>query len=144
MSSDSQELPFETYEREVISPLRGHKLTPVEEYVAGLLLDTSKERPITNADIRARLMIRFDMKKINTRTIKRVIRSLRKAHIFPILALTQPPYGYWWSKSADELVEYYNDASSRAKDELQTLYWMVKVNHPDYVGQLRLEGAEDE
>lgn len=145
MEAAPEQLNFEVYEREIINPLRGHKLTPMEEYVASLLLDTSKDHPVTNEDMRTRVKMRFDLKKIDPRTIKAVIRSLRKFHHFPILARFTKPYGYWWCQSAEEMIEYYNDARARLLDEFHTLSLIIKTNFPDYAGQLKLEeGASNE
>lgn len=142
MSSRNQ-LSFEIYEKEVLNPLRGHNLTPVEEYVANLLLDASKQKPLRNSDICVRVKIRFEMKRLNPRTIKAVIRSLRKNHHFPVLASFIPPYGYWWCKSASEMMEYYEDAHARLKDELHTLSLMIRHNFPAYAGQLKLQEGEE-
>jgi hypothetical protein len=142
MEPSGNQLSFETYESEVINPLRGHKLTPMEEYISSLLLDTSKQKPITNEDIRARVKMRFNLKKLDPRTIKNVIRSLRKFHHFPILASFTKPYGYWWCQSAEQMVEYYNDARGRLLDEFHTLSVILRVNFPDYAGQLKLEEGD--
>jgi hypothetical protein len=141
---EQPELNFEVFESEVLSPLHGHKLTPFEQYIGSLLLHVTKEKPLSNDDLRTRVMMRFDLKRFNPRTIKTIIRSLRKFHHFPILASFTKPYGYWWCHSAEEMVAYYEDAQARLKDELHTLSQMIKHNFPDYAGQLRLEDTDDE
>jgi hypothetical protein len=139
MSGNKDQLSFEIYEKELLNPLRGHELTPAESFISSALLDTSQASPLTNADLRKRLKQAFDLKKVNARTIKSIIRSLRKNHHFPILASFKPPYGYWWCRSAKEMVEYYKEAEARLKDEWHTLSQLIRVNFPEYAGQLRLE-----
>ncbi|MGA9768841.1 MAG: hypothetical protein WBV94_07370 [Blastocatellia bacterium] len=143
-SSRTEQIGFETFEQEVLSPLHGHKLTPVEQYIASLLLHATMKKPLTNDDLRTRVMMKFDMKRPNPRTIKTIIRSLRKFHHFPILAHFQKPYGYWWCQSAKEMLAYYEDAQSRLKDELHTLSQLIKRNFPEYAGQLNLEDTCNE
>jgi hypothetical protein len=144
MTSGTEQLGFETYEREVLNPLRGHKLTPIEQYIASLLLETSKKKPLKNDDLRKRVIVRFNMNNVSPRSIKTVIRALRKFHHFPILASFTKPYGYWWCQSEKEMTAYYEDAQARLKDELHTLSQMIKHNFPEYAGQLKLEDASDE
>jgi hypothetical protein len=51
--TDQHELPFRTFEEELIDPLFGHELSDVEKYVANLLLDATTEKPIRMAEVMA-------------------------------------------------------------------------------------------
>ena len=134
------ELKFETFEAELLSPLGGHELTDVESFVASLLLSASRETPVgIKAIIQHVGRVKgFDLSE---RKVKSIIRSLRKDHAFPILASRQPPAGYWWCASAEEMTEFVESFKSQALDELHTLSKIVKHNYPALLGQLSLEDA---
>lgn len=126
------------FESELLNPLRGHDLSEEEAYVANLLLDASSEKPMDNDSIRRALEMKFD-RSCDARTIKKIIRTLRKEHAFPILARRIKPFGYWWCSSKLEMQEFIETFRSQALDELHTLSRIVKENFPELAGQLRLE-----
>ena len=134
----SEQLKFGLFERELINPLHGHELTVLETYIAGLLLDASSERPIDNESIRA-CVHRAIGQQITSRTVKSVIRDLRRNHHFPIISRRKPPGGYWWCSSPSEMNEYIRTFRSQAVDELHTLSLIVRANYPELAGQLVLE-----
>jgi hypothetical protein len=152
MSNDASQLSFEIFEREVLSPLAGHELSDLERFIANLLLDASSEKPLSNEEIGNQVQLHFIGTKDyrgerpGERTIKRVMRSLRRQHKFPIVArFEHEPYGYWWAKSAEEMLDYFKKAMGRLTDELGTIHGIIKANYPDYAGQLRLpEGFEEQ
>jgi hypothetical protein len=151
MDNDASQLSFEIFEREVLTPLAGHELTDLERFIANLLLDASSEKPLGNELIGDQVQLHFVGAKDyrgerpDERTIKKIIRSLRRNHKFPIVArFEQKPYGYWWAKSADEMLDYFNKAMGRLTDELGTIYGIIKSNYPDYAGQLRLPETFEE
>jgi hypothetical protein len=151
MQHDPEQLSFEIFEQEVLSPLAGHELTDLERFIANLLLDASSQKPLGNEEIGDQVQLHFAGQKNykderpDERTIKKIIRSLRRLHKFPIIArFDQKPYGYWWAKSAEEMLDYYNKAMGRLTDELKTIYGIIKANYPDYAGQLRLADALEE
>lgn len=151
MSDNDGQLSFEIYEREVLSPLAGHELTDLEQFIANLLLDASSEKPFSNEEIGVQVQLHFTSAKDykgerpNERTIKNIIRSLRRVHKFPIVArFEQKPYGYWWAQSAEEMLAYYKKAMGRLADELATIRGIIQVNYPEYAGQLTLPEVIEE
>lgn len=161
----SAQFKFEVFERELLNPLAGIKLTKAEEFVANLLLDATSEKPRTIAHIirvqpcfycdgacevpesSVRYMTCPDCKGtgsragqvLNERTVKDTVRALRKEHGLPILSRKHKPPGYWWCGSKKEMEEYIDRARSQPLDELHTLSKMVKQNYPELAGQLSLE-----
>src|SRR6185369_17654767 len=121
MTAIAEQRNFETFESELLNPLRGHYLTPLESYVASLLLDASKERPIDNESIRCSIGLRlteFHLRRApDQRTIKMIVRALRKAHAFPIISSRKRPAGYWWCHSAEEMKDFVETFRSQALDE---------------------------
>jgi hypothetical protein len=139
MSSNAPEqMSFEIYERELINPLHGHALSPLEQYVASLLLDASSEKPIGTTEIIAHVKLSLDL-KITRRVLSEVVRTLRKAHTFPIMSRRKQPAGYWWCQGKDEMIEFIETFKSQARDEMHTIGVMVRANYPELAGQLRLE-----
>lgn len=134
------ELKFEAFEAELLSPLGGHELTDLESFVASLVLDASRDFPIGIKTIIAHVR-QVKGSRLSERKVKRIIRSLRKVHAFPILASRQPPAGYWWCASAEEMTEFVEGFKAQALDELHTLSRIVKHNYPALLGQLSLEDA---
>ncbi|MET0466896.1 MAG: hypothetical protein ABW007_27290 [Chitinophagaceae bacterium] len=85
-------MKFETFEDELLQPLRGHELTDVETFVAGLLLEASREFPVGIKAIIEHVS-RLKGFDLSERKVKEIIRSLRKEQAFPILASRRPPTG---------------------------------------------------
>jgi hypothetical protein len=135
---DQTDFNFEQFEAEMISPLAGHALTDLEEYVAGLLLKASSERPYRIAEIINYVGLNLH-KTIDERAVKELIRSLRRQHKFPILARRTKPAGYWWCTSAEDMEAFIDSFRAQAMDELHTLSQIVKHNYPALAGQLRFE-----
>jgi hypothetical protein len=134
------ELKFKTFEQELLNPLRGHSLKPNEEFIANTLLDASSERPMTIKDLR-QAMHENGLSAVSNRMVKRIVRSLRSEHGFPILSRRGEPAGFWWCSSAEEMEGFIKLFRSQAMDELHTLSKMVKQNYPQLAGQLSLEDA---
>ena len=138
MGRDSQKRNSSIFEYELLNPLRGHKLSELEEYVANLLLDASSEHPIGNEQICVSIKLRFKQ-AIGSRAVKGIIRTLRKDHAFPIIARRKKPNGYWWCASKREMEAFIESFRAQALDELHTLGRIVRENFPELAGQLRLE-----
>jgi hypothetical protein len=132
------ELKFETFEAELLNPLRGHELTDMERFVASLLLGAKRDFPIGIKAIIAQVR-RVKGSNLSERRVKRIIRSLRKDHAFPILASRQPPTGYWWCAGVEEMEGFICSFKSQALDELHTLSKIVKNNYPALAGQLEFD-----
>ncbi len=132
------QLKFNLYEQELLNPLRGHKLSEMESYVASLLLTADTHRPIGIAEIIVSVKSSLEM-PISERLVKRVIRTLRKDHAFPILARKKKPSGYWWCASASEMEAFIESFRKQALDELHTLSKIVTRNYPALQGQLRFD-----
>jgi hypothetical protein len=130
--------PFEVFEHELLNPFRGHELTEIERYVAGVLLDATSAKPIGIAELIPQVEMALEQ-QMSEREIKKVIRRLRKEHAFPILSRRRKPAGYWWCSSADEMEEWIVLFRSQALDELETISKIVMANYPALAGQLRLE-----
>lgn len=128
----------ETFEHELLNPLRGHDLTPLESFVASLLLSASAEKPLDNAALRRAVKTQMSI-DVGERVMKSVIRGLRKAHAFPIISRREKPAGYWWASSAEEFKGFIAVFQSQYKDEAHTLSRMIRENYPELAGQLRLE-----
>lgn len=142
MTSD---LKHEIFERELASPLQGHALTRAEEFVANLLLAATSQQPIGIKRIVAESRVSESLARtLDERTLKGIIRTLRKRHAFPIIARRMKPAGYWWCGSADEMEQFIESFKSQALDELHTIGRMVRHNYPELVGQLRLEDVGQE
>src|ERR687883_144323 len=105
----SEQLKFKLYEDELLKPLRGHELSELESFVASLLLTASTHSPIGIADIieavKRNTLVCLPGKttKARERAVKKIIRTLRKDHTFPILSRKKKPTGYWWCASALEM-----------------------------------------
>ncbi len=135
---DQEQLKFETFEEELLNPLRGHELSDVEMFVSSLLLGASREHPV---GIKA-IILGVNASKgyeLTERKVKDIIRALRKNHAFPIIASRKPPAGYWWCGSVEEMQEFIESFRSQALDELHTISQIVKHNFPALAGQLSLE-----
>ncbi|HEY6232106.1 MAG TPA: hypothetical protein VIW64_12665 [Pyrinomonadaceae bacterium] len=137
----STELKYETFELELLNPLKGHALTREEEFVANLLLDATAVRPIGISRIRHEARKAEPVIELSERLVKAIVRRLKKDHGFPILSRRRAPSGYWWCGSQAEMEEYLGWAKSQPLDELHTLSKMVKQNYPALAGQLHLEDA---
>lgn len=135
----SSQLKFALYEEELLNPLRGHTLSEHENYVASLLLTASSSRPIGIDEIIETARER-DI-KLSVRTVKSIVRTLRKDHTFPILSSKKPPTGYWWCQSLEEMQAFIESFRAQAFDELHTLSKIVKHNYPALQGQLKFEEA---
>ena len=134
------QLKFELYEQELLSPLQGHELTELESYIASLLLTASSHRPIGISEI-IRCYESINDKRLSERVVKNTIRSLRRDHTFPILARRKEPAGYWWCASASEMEAFIESFRSQALDELHTLSKIIKHNYPALQGQLKFDDA---
>lgn len=135
------QLKFVLFEEELLNPLQGHELSEVDKYVASLLLTAATHRPIGIAEIRRRAAEALG-KKLSSRSVKAIIRSLRKNHAFPILARRKKPTGYWWCASVEEMEAFIESFRSQALDELHTLSKIVKHNYPALQGQLKFDDAQ--
>lgn len=129
--------PFQVYEEGILNPLNGVQLNDVEAFVANLLLDATSEKPMKTEQIIAAVADGLN-EKISFRQLKKVIRSLRVNHAFPILSRRSKPAGLWWCQSIDEMKEFARLWQSQYFDEMRTLYLMMKHNYPRLAGQLRL------
>lgn len=139
MTTNAKQLafPFQIFEEELINPLNGVQLTPIEEFISNLLLDATSACPLRADNIREKVMIGLEI-DLSFRELKKIIRSLRRNHAFPILTRRSSPAGYWWCASADEMKEFARLWQSQYYDEMRTLYVMMKHNYPRLAGQLRL------
>jgi hypothetical protein len=156
----STELKYELFETELLAPLRGHDLSDDESFVASVLLDASAARPI---GIKAIVKLMNGRPKgegiprrpkANARTVKQIVRWLRKDHEFPILSrkyarkkeideagnvtAEAKPAGYWWCGNEDEMREFVIAFRKQPMDELHTLSRIVKANYPRLAGQMEL------
>lgn len=129
--------PFQVFEDEILNPLNGVQLSETEAFVANLLLDATSENPMKTAQIIEAVADGLG-EKISFRQLKKIIRSLRVNHAFPILSRRSKPAGLWWCQSIDEMKEFARLWQSQYFDEMRTLYVMMKRNYPRLAGQLRL------
>lgn len=138
MGTGLENLPFETFETEMIDPLKGIDLKDNELLVAGLILDAKSNAPIKMAEI---AVAAWHQRTVNLtdRQIRTIVRSLRRNHGFPICTRKGAPAGYWWARTEAELEEFVNVWKSQYLDEAQTLHIMLKTNCPRLAGQMRLE-----
>lgn len=136
----SENFKYQIFEGELLNPLRGHDLTDLERFIGVFLWRATSEIPFTIADIQEAVE-RSLGDRIGVRTVKGVIRRLRKEHAFPIVASRSEPAGYWWCASAEEMKQFIEQFSAQARDEFHTLSRMVKNNYPELAGQLTLEDA---
>lgn len=141
--SDKKQMafPFQVYEEEILNPLNGVQLNDVEAFVANLLLDATSEKPMKTEKIIAAVADGLNT-KLSFRQLKKIIRSLRVNHAFPILSRRAKPAGLWWCQSIDEMKEFSRLWQAQYFDEMRTLYLMMKHNYPRLAGQLRLPNGE--
>jgi hypothetical protein len=132
---------FRIFELEILDPLGGRELNRVEFFIAHLLLGGTADAPIGLADIRRRAVGELG-KPLNPRTVKAVIRRLRRNHKLPILSSRSAPAGYWWCNSLDEMNRFIAYFRGVALDELYTLSQIVKHNYPALAGQLAFVDLE--
>ena len=143
MSATTQsQLKFTNFERELLNPLKGHRLTELEEYVASYLLTASSHQPIKIAQV-IRAVRKEKQIAVSERTIKDIVRTLRKEHRFPILSRKKKPAGLWWCASADEMRVFIESFRKQALDELHTLSRIVNENYPEFEGQLSFDDVSD-
>lgn len=138
-----EQVKFKVFEREMIHPLHGVQLTRNEEFVAGLLLQADAEHTYTIKDI-IRCSEQVLARPLTMRTVQGTVRRLRKLHKFPILSTKNPPFGYWWCGSVEEMKNFVEEWRRQAMDELHTLSQMVRHNFPALAGQLRLPEMEED
>jgi hypothetical protein len=136
-----EQMKFRLFEEELLKPLRGHKLSDLEQFVASLLLTANTFEPIGIAEIIDAIETKTD-KRISQRAVKDIIRTLRRDHTFPILARRTKPTGYWWCGSAAEMEAFIESFRAQALDELHTLSKIVRHNYPALQGQLNFEDAQ--
>jgi hypothetical protein len=129
--------PFQVIEDAMMNPLEGRELTKLEAHIAVLLLDASSEKPIKTDEIIKRVSSDLSI-ELNFRELKKIIRSLRRNHAFPILTRRSKPAGYWWCQSIEEMKEFARLWQSQYFDEMITLSVILKTNYPKLAGQLRL------
>lgn len=132
-----EDLPFETFEQEMIDPLKGVELSEIELFVAGLILDARSEQPIKMAEIALAAMHQRAV-DLSDRQIRTIVRCLRRDHGFPICTRKGAPAGYWWGRTEAELAEFVRVWQAQYLDEAQTLHKMLKVNYPRLAGQMKL------
>lgn len=132
-----EDLPFETFEQEMLDPLKGVELSEIELFVAGLILDARSEKPIKMAEIALAAMHQRAV-DLSDRQIRIIVRKLRREHGFPVLTRKGKPAGYWWGRTADEMSEFVEVWKAQYLDEAQTLSKMLKVNYPRLAGQMKL------
>ena len=137
------QLKFEIFEDERLKPIKGKKLSPVEEFTCQLLLKACKERPVTNQAIREILKGRF-YQDFTERGIKDLILSLRESHVLPIAGSKEPPFGYWWINSPEEMKAQWERVRSENIKPLAVWSHIIKENFPELAGQLRLDYGEDD
>lgn len=126
------------FEDELLNPLYGHELSDMERFIADLLLNANRENPIGIRTIIHQVGIHKGI-PLSERTVKSIIRALRKDHTFPIIASRKSPSGYWWCSSVEEMTEFIQSFKAQALDELHTLSQIVKHNFPALAGQLQFE-----
>ena len=129
--------PFQVLEDEMMSPISERELTATEEFISILLLDASGEKPIKSQQIIERLKADLNI-EISFRELKKIMRSLRRHHAFPIITRRAKPAGYWWCVSQAQFEEFERLWESQFYDEMITLQIMKKANYPKLAGQMRL------
>ncbi len=135
--------PFEVLAEALTNPIAGRQLTAIEGFIAHLLLEASSEKPIQTKEIIERVNSDLDL-DLNFRELKKIIRSLRRNHAFPILTRRSKPAGYWWCQSIDEMKDFARLWQSQYFDEMVTLSVILKANYPRLAGQMRLPVAAAE
>ena len=145
MKAEQKQLsfPFEVFEEELATPIKGVALTENEAFVASLLLSATSEKPMKTDDLRNAIKNQSDQ-DVSFREIKKIIRSLRRNHAFPILSRRSKPAGLWWCQSISEMKEFTRLWQSQYFDEMTTLWLMMKHNYPKLAGQLRISDISTE
>ena len=133
---ESNDLPFVTLEESVLGE-RGKLLTETELFVAGLIIHATRSVPIKQAAI-TEAARRSTGVVLSARTIKDIVRTLRRTHGFPVCSRKSQPAGYWWGRSEAEVEEWSNEAMRQWKDEIVTMNAVLKTNYPRLAGQLKL------
>ncbi len=131
------QLKYELFERVLINPLHGKNLSREEHLIASMILDATAAQPIGLKRL-GRGLADADC-AVTERTVKDIIRTLRKKHELPILSRRNKGGGFWWCEDEQQMRDYYKHASRQPLDELHTLSRIVKANYPVLVGQLTLQ-----
>ena len=118
-------------------PLAGLKLSARERIIAERVMRATSSKPVRIKELRTELA--FQGLQVSERTVKDIVRTLRKDHQLRILARREQPAGYYWCASVDEMKEFIAMFRSQALDELHSLSRVVKANYPELAGQLRIE-----
>lgn len=127
--------PFQIIEDEITNPISGVRMTEVETFVAGFLLDATSEHPRKMQEIIDALADAHG-ENVSQRQMKMIIRTLRRDRGFPILTRRSKPAGYYWCRSVKEFKEFEAMWTKQTMDELTTLQLMKRRNYPKLAGQL--------
>lgn len=104
--------------------------------VALLLTHATFERPLQGKLLRAHL-------RLDERSLKSAVETLRTVLLLPIGSHRHPPYGYFWMRSPDEFNHWLKTMRGQAMTELVTGYRLFKAVYPELAGQESLTFSED-
>lgn len=136
MEGSQSELNFNAH------PLDGLILSERERAVAERVMRATSKQPVRIKDLRAELSEKG--LHASERTVKDIVRTLRKQHQLRILARREKPAGYFWCENVEQMKEFIAMFKSQALDELHSLSRVVKANYPELAGQLRFDVSEAE
>ena len=136
IDTEINDLPLFTLEESVLGE-RGKLLSETELFVAGLIIHATRSLPVKQAAITDAAR-RSTGITLNARTVKDIVRTLRRTHGFPICSRKSQPAGYWWGRTEAEVEEWSNEATRQWKDEIITMNAVLKTNYPRLAGQLKL------
>lgn len=119
------------------NPLAGLALSERERIIAERIMTATSSSPVRIKELRAELAGRGLV--VSERTVKDIVRTLRKEHQLRILARREQPAGYFWCESVEQMKTFIQTFSGQWRDEAHTLGRVVRANYPELAGQLRID-----
>lgn len=124
---------------------------PINQDLANRALEAFQRRLLSNQDCDAlaihalKMLVRaeapilgadFDNNlRIDDRTRKEIMRSLRDDWLLPVCATRQRPFGYFIAATAEQFLEWMRVTRSQAISELATAHKLFRANFPELAGQ---------
>lgn len=114
---------------------KGQPLDPMLIQIARILTFFTSEQPLPGAMIETHL-------RLDYRTAKKMIETLRREYLLPIGSRKGDPNGYWIMTTAAEFIEWDRQFRSQAISLFATSYRLMRANFPHLAGQTSLDFTE--
>lgn len=114
---------------------RKQTVEPMLVQLARILTRFSSENPMPGAMLEVHL-------RLDYRTAKSMIETLRRDYLLPIGSRKGQPNGYWIMTTATEFIEWDRQFRSSAISVFATSYRLMRANFPALAGQTSLDFTE--